>query len=193
MDLDRTKAIELLKEYNTEDFHVLHGITVGKVMEHFAEQKNEDPVYWGTVGLLHDIDFGKYPEQHCVKAVDILKENGYDDEFINSVVSHGYGICSEVEPTKYMEKVLYSVDELTGIIGAASLMRPSKSYQDMNLKSVKKKFKDKSFAAGCSRDIIKNGAEMLEVEIDELLIKTLEALKAKEEEIKNEYQKALNN
>ncbi|WP_099203347.1 HDIG domain-containing metalloprotein [Miniphocaeibacter massiliensis] len=187
MDLNRKKAINLLREYNEEDFHILHGITVGRVMEYFAKEINEDIEYWGIVGLLHDIDFEKYPEEHCVKAVEILRSNDYDNEFINSVISHGYQICSNVEPKKYMEKILYSVDELTGIINAASLMRPSKSYQDMNLKSIKKKFKDKSFAKGCSRETIKNGADMLEIEIDILLDKTLNALKEKEKIINEEY------
>lgn len=186
--MDNKKGFELLKEYNEEKFHIQHGITVSKIMEYFAEKNEEDPTYWGEVGLLHDVDFEKYPEKHCVKAVDILKENGYDDEFIRHIVSHGYGICSDVEPVEYMEKVLFSVDELSGIIFAYALMRPSKSTKDMKLKSLKKKFKDKSFAAGCSRDTIKKGAEMLGVELDELLQMTLDAMAEKEDDINKEYE-----
>lgn len=180
------KSMELLKEYNEEKFHIQHAITVSKLMEYFAEKKGEDPIYWGEVGLLHDIDFEKYPEEHCVKAVGILKENGYDDDFIRHIVSHGYGICSDVEPVEYMEKILFSVDELSGIIFAYALMRPSKSAKDMKLKSLKKKFKDKSFAAGCSRDVIRKGAEMLGIELDELLQMTLDAMSEKEDQINSE-------
>lgn len=183
--MNRKKALDLLKEYNEDKFLIRHGITVGKVMEYFAEKENENTEYWQVVGLLHDIDFGKYPEEHCVKSIEILKENGYDDDFINSVVSHGYGICSEVEPKKKMEKILYAIDELTGLIYAASLMRPSKSVQDMELKSLKKKFKDKKFAQGCSRDIINNGAKLLEWDLDYLLMETLNAMKNKEVDIEN--------
>ncbi len=184
--MDREKSMELLKKYNEEKFHIQHGITVSKIMEYFAEKNGEDPEYWGEVGLLHDIDFERYPEEHCVKAVDILKENGYDDDFIRHIVSHGYGICTDVEPVEYMEKVLFSVDELSGIIFAYSLMRPSKSAKDMKLKSLKKKFKDKSFAAGCSRDTIRKGAEILNIELDELLQMTLDAIAEKEDEINSE-------
>ncbi|QQK07478.1 HDIG domain-containing metalloprotein [Miniphocaeibacter halophilus] len=187
--MDRDKALELLKEYNKEKFHIQHAITVEKVMEYFAEIENEDPKYWGIVGLLHDIDFEMYPEEHCVKAIEILENNGYDEEFITSVISHGYGICSDVKPSKKMEKILYAVDELTGLIFAASLMRPSKSTKDMKLKSLKKKFKDKSFAAGCSRDTIRNGAEMLNMELDELLENTLVAMQEKEDEILSQIEK----
>lgn len=184
--MDREKAVKLLMDFNEDKFHIRHGITVGRVMEYFAEKENEDVEYWGIVGLLHDIDFGLYPEEHCVKAVDILRENGYDEEFINSVISHGYGICSDVKPEKQMEKILYATDELTGLIYAASLMRPSKSTKDMKLKSLKKKYKDKSFAAGCSREIIKNGSELLDMDLDELLTETLDAMKDKEDIVQEE-------
>lgn len=187
--MSREEALKLLKEYNKEKFHIQHAITVEKVMEYFAEIENEDPKYWGIVGLLHDIDFEMYPDEHCVKAIDILKENNYSEDFITSVISHGYGICSDVKPEKKMEKILYAVDELTGLIFAASLMRPSKSTKDMKLKSLKKKFKDKSFAAGCSRDTIRKGAEMLDMELDELLQTTLLAMQEKEDEIFSEIEK----
>ena len=149
-------------------------------MRYFAKELGygDEVEFWGMVGLLHDIDFEEYPEQHCVKAVEILKEAGLEDRLINSVVSHGWGLTgADVEPTHEMEKVLYATDELTGLIGAAALMRPSKSVQDMELKSVKKKFKDKKFAAGCDRDVIRKGAQMLGWELDDLISRTLEAMK----------------
>ena len=183
------ESIEVLKKYNKEHYHIEHGITVGFVLYWFAKDSglsNEEAEYWKTVGLLHDIDFELYPEEHCKKCIDILKEEGYDEDFIKSVCSHAYGICSDVEPTKYMEKVLFTVDELTGIIFAAVKMRPSKSCQDMELSSLKKKFKDKKFAAGCDREVIKLGCEKyLNIELDEILNKTLTAMKESENEIKN--------
>lgn len=182
------ESLEVLKKYNKEPFHIEHGVTVGLVMGWFAKDKGlseEEQEYWKTVGLLHDIDYEIYPEEHCKKCVDLLKEEGYDDEFIRSVVSHGYKSCGEVEPTKDMEKVLFTVDELTGIVFAAAKMRPSKSTKDMELSSLKKKFKDKTFAKGCSRDVIKNGAEnFMKMELDLVLEKTLNAMKDNEDKIR---------
>lgn len=171
------QALEITKKYNKESFHISHAETVGKVMASFAGQYDpgrED--YWKAVGLLHDIDFELYPEQHCVKAVELLKENDISEDIIHSVVSHGYGICSDVEPEHIMEKVLFATDELTGLIGAAALMRPT-GMDGMETKSVMKKFKDKKFTAGCSRDVIRQGADMLGMELSELIEKTLEAMK----------------
>lgn len=178
--VDKEKALELLKEYNKEEFHIVHGQTVAGCMRYFAEKLGygDDADFWETVGLLHDIDFELYPEEHCIKAQEILKEKGFDDDFIHAVASHGYGLCCDIEPEHEMEKVLFAVDELTGLIGAAALMRPSKSVADMELKSVKKKFKDKKFAAGCSREVITEGAERLGWELDKLIEETLEAMKS---------------
>ena len=179
------EAFELLKKYNTEPFHIQHGLTVSGVMRWFAQEEGfgDDAEYWAIVGLLHDIDFELYPDEHCKKAPDLLKNAGVGDDMIHSICSHGYGICVDIKPEHQMEKVLFAADELTGLIGAAALMRPSKSVQDMELKSVKKKFKDKRFAAGCSRDVIKQGAEMLGWELTELMQKTLDAMKSCEAEI----------
>lgn len=173
------EALEILKKYNSESFHILHGETVGGVMKYFAKKHDPENVdFWQIVGLLHDLDFGMYPEEHCVKQVEIMKALNLDEAIIKSTVSHGYGMTkTDVKPELMMEKILFAVDELTGIIGAAALMRPSKSVSDMELKSVKKKFKDKAFAAGCSRDVIKQGAENLEWELDYLLEETLNAMK----------------
>ena len=178
-------ALGILKQYNEEPFHIQHGLTVSAVMRWFAEELGygEDADYWATVGLLHDVDFELYPEIHLQNTPDILQSAGYGDAFIHAVVSHGFGICSEVEPEHLMEKVLFATDELTGLIGAAALMRPSKSVQDMELKSLKKKFKDKKFAAGCSRDIIRQGAQQLGWELDELMERTLAAMRATEDSI----------
>ena len=172
------QAEELLKRYNKEAFHIQHAETVSKVMGEFAKEYDAENVeFWKCVGMLHDIDFELYPEQHCVKANEMLHELDIDEDLIHAVVSHGYGICADVEPVKYMEKVLFAVDELTGLIGAAALMRPT-GLDDMEAKSAIKKFKDKKFAAGCSRDVITRGAEMLGMEVNELITKTLEAMKA---------------
>jgi predicted hydrolase (HD superfamily) len=181
--MSREDAFELLKKYNKEDFHIHHGETVERVMKYFAEKLGygEEAEFWGMVGLLHDIDFEMWPEEHCKKAQELLQEAGFSDELIHGVVSHGYGICVDVSPQHQMEKVLFACDELTGLIGAAALMRPSKSCKDMELKSLKKKFKDKRFAAGCDRDVIARGAEMLGWGLDELLSETLEAMKACEQ------------
>ncbi|MEG1585194.1 MAG: HD domain-containing protein, partial [Anaerovorax sp.] len=177
--ITRDEALDLLKKYNKEEFHITHGLTVEGVMRYFAKElgyeAQED--FWGICGLLHDIDFEMYPEEHCVKAAILLKEAGISDDIIHAVASHGYGLCSDVEPTHQMEKIMFATDELTGLIGAAIILRPSKSIQDMELSSLKKKFKDKHFAAGCSRDVIRDGAALLGWELDELLLKTLTAMK----------------
>jgi putative nucleotidyltransferase with HDIG domain len=171
------EAYEILKKYNREPFHLEHARTVAKVLASYARRHDPERVdYWRAVGLLHDIDFELYPEQHCVKAAELLREEGVDEGLIRSVVSHGYGICSDVEPELYMEKTLYAVDELTGLIGASALMRPS-GLSDMEPKSVLKKFKDRKFAAGCSREVIARGAEMMGIELGELIAGTLEAMK----------------
>lgn len=184
-NLSREEALELLKKYNKEPFHILHGRTVEGVMKWFAKELGygEEEEFWGTVGLLHDIDFELYPEEHCKKAPELLKEGGVGEDMIHAICSHGYGLCSDVKPEHEMEKVLFASDELTGLIGAAARMRPSKSVQDMELSSLKKKFKDKRFAAGCSRDVIKEGAEQLGWSLDELLDKTLQAMRACENDL----------
>ncbi len=184
-NLTREEAYALLRKYNKEAFHIQHALTVEGVMRWYAKELGygEEEEYWGITGLLHDIDFELYPEEHCKKAPELLKEGGVGDDMIYSVCSHGYGICSEQEPKHEMEKVLFAADELTGLIWSAALMRPSKSVMDMELKSLKKKFKDKRFAAGCSRDVIKEGAERLGWELDELMAKTIEAMRSCEAEI----------
>ena len=182
---ERSAAMELLKKYNSEPFHIQHAWTVEGTMRWYAEELGygEDADFWATVGLLHDVDFGSWPEQHCLKAPELLAEIGCSEEFIHAVCSHGYGICCDVEPEHEMEKVLFAADELTGLIGAAARMRPSKSCQDMELSSLKKKFKDKKFPAGCSRDVIKSGAERLGWELDALLDKTILAMRACEDAV----------
>lgn len=172
------QAEELVKRYNKEPFHIQHAETVSKVMGEFAKEYDPERVdFWRAVGMLHDIDFELYPEQHCAKADQMLHELDLDEALIHAVVSHGYGICYDVEPTLYMEKVLFATDELTGLIGAAALMRPT-GISDMETKSVIKKFKDKKFAAGCNRDVIRRGAEMLEMELSELIARTIDAMRA---------------
>ena len=178
--MEREKALDLLLRYNKEKYHIQHAITVEEVMKWYAVELGYDADYWGIVGLLHDIDFEMYPEEHCIKAAEILRAENYGEDVIHAICSHGYGIMVDVKPAHEMEKVLYAVDELTGIIGAAALMRPSGSIADMELKSLKKKFKTKAFAAGCSRDIIGQGAEMLGWDLDKLLSMTLEAMRASE-------------
>lgn len=182
MELTRGRALALLKEYNQEPFHLQHAYTVEAVMRDFARELGygDEMDFWGIVGLLHDVDYERYPDEHCVKAREILAAHGADERLIHAVVSHGYGIVSDVAPEHEMERVLFAVDELTGLIGAAALMRPSKSVSDMELKSLKKKFKDKKFAAGCSRDVIAQGAELLGWELDQLLDRTLAAMRAEE-------------
>ena len=182
---EREAALALLKKYNSEPFHIQHALTVEGTMRWYANElgHGEDADFWATVGLMHDVDFEQWPEEHCKKAPELLAEIGCSEEFIHAVCSHGYGICSDVEPVHEMEKIMFAVDELTGLIGAAALMRPSKSCKDMELSSLKKKFKDKRFAAGCSRDIIRTGAAQLGWELDDLLSQALEAMKAVEDEI----------
>ena len=183
--MTRNKAFELLKRYNQDSFHIQHAVTVEAVMKWFAGDLGfaEDAEHWGMVGLLHDIDFEQFPDQHCLKAPELLREANVPEDIIHSVVSHGYGITVDVKPEHLMEKVLFACDELTGLIWAAALMRPSKSTKDMELKSLKKKYKNKKFAAGCSRDVIERGAEMLGWELDELLGKTLFAMQDSEDDI----------
>ena len=172
------QAKELVMRYNKEAFHIQHAETVSQVMGELARKFDPENVdFWRTVGMLHDIDFELYPEQHCVKANELLHELDIDEDMIHAVISHGYGICIDVEPQLYMEKVLYAVDELTGLIGAVALMRPT-GLEGMEVKSVKKKFKDKKFAAGCSRDVIIRGAEMCGWELDELISRTINAMRA---------------
>ena len=168
--ITREAAWELLKEYNQESFHRQHALTVEAVMGWFAEEEGygEEKEFWSIVGLLHDVDFERYPEEHCKKAVEILESHGVSPEMIHAVCSHGYGLVSDVQPEHTMEKILFATDELTGLIGAAALMRPSKSVEDMELKSLKKKFKDKRFAAGCSRYVIVSWAQMLGWELETL-------------------------
>ena len=179
------EALALLKKYNQDEFHLRHAFTVEKVMRYFAEQlgDGDEADYWAMVGLLHDIDFEQYPDEHCRKAPELLREAGVGEDMIYSICSHGYGICSDLEPVHEMEKVLFAVDELTGLVWSAALMRPSKSTKDMEVKSLKKKFKDKRFAAGCSREVIAQGAERLGWELDDLFEKTILAMRACEDEI----------
>lgn len=184
--MKREEAFEILKKYNKDEFHIRHALTVEGVMRYFAKELNEDVEYWGNVGLLHDVDFELYPEEHCKKCIELLRENDVDESIIHSICSHGYGLCSDVKPEHIMEKVLFATDELTGLIWAAAKMRPSKSVMDMELSSLKKKFKDKKFAAGCSRDVIIKGAEQLGWDLDTLLEKTILAMREDEAKI-NEY------
>ncbi len=189
-NLTRDGALALLKKYNREAFHIQHALTVEGVMRWFAGELGygEEADYWAITGLLHDIDFELYPNEHCVKAPELLREGGASEDMIHSVCSHGYGICSDVKPEHEMEKILFAVDELTGLIGAAALMRPSKSVMDMEVSSVKKKFKDKRFAAGCSRDVILQGAENLGWELNELFEKTILAMRSCEKQIQEEME-----
>lgn len=176
------QALELLRRYNSEPFHLCHALTVSKVMRRMAQELGygDEADFWATVGLLHDIDFEQWPNEHCHKCVELLTQAGADERLIHAVVCHGYGLCSDVEPEHEMEKVLFACDELTGLIGACAKMRPSGSITDMDLKSLKKKYKTKAFAAGCSREVIAQGAEMLGWPLDDLLLRTLEAMKPDE-------------
>ena len=186
MELNRQQALDLLKTYNKEPFHLRHALTVEAVMRWFAQELGygEQADFWATVGLLHDLDFEQWPDEHCVKVRELMEAQGLDAALIHAVVSHGWGMTgADVQPEHQMEKVLFAVDELTGLIGAAALMRPSKSVQDMELSSLKKKFKDKKFAAGCSRDTISKGAELLCWELSDLLDRSLQAMKACEGDI----------
>ena len=177
--LTRNEAWELLNEYNKDAFHLKHAQIVEGVMKYFAKELgygNEEE-FWGIVGLLHDLDFEQFPEQHCIKEQEIMRERGIDERIIHAVASHGFELTVDIKPEHEMEKVLYAVDELTGLIGAAALMRPSKSVQDIELKSVKKKYKSKGFAAGCSREVIERGAQMLGWSLDDLISKTILAMR----------------
>ena len=168
-----------LTEYNQDEFHLLHAQAVENTMRYFARELGfaDEEDFWGIVGLLHDLDFEKYPEEHCIKSQDIMKERGIDEKIIHATASHGYAITVDIKPEHEMEKILYAVDELTGLIGAVVLMRPSKSVQDLTLKSVKKKYKSKNFAAGCSREVIERGADMLGWTLEDLIQRTIDALK----------------
>ena len=179
----RAAALELLQEFNKNDSLVKHALTVESVMRHFAGLLGEDEEKWGIIGLLHDIDYEMYPEQHCIKAKEILTERGWPEEYIHAVLSHGWKLCSDVEPTAKMEKVLYTIDELTGLIAATAIMRPSRSILDMEVKSVKKKWKQKSFAAGVNREVIEEGAALLGMEMDTIIGETINGMKKAAEEI----------
>ena len=183
--ISRNEAFELLKKYNQDRFHIQHALTVEGVMKWFAKELgyHEEEEYWGIVGLLHDIDFEQFPEQHCIKAPELLREVGVSEDIIHAVCSHGYALTVDVKPEHEMEKVLYAVDELTGLIGAVALMRPSKSVQDMEVKSVKKKYKSSNFAAGCSREVIQRGADLLGWDLSDLIQKTIYAMRSCESEI----------
>ena len=177
--MTKEEAWELLKEFNKEEFHLEHAQIVGSTMRYFAQQLGygDEADFWEIVGILHDLDFEMYPDQHCIKSQEIMRERGIDERIIHATASHGYGITVDIKPEHEMEKVLYATDELTGLIGAVVLMRPSKSVQDLTVKSVKKKFKSKGFAAGCSREVIQNGADLLGWTLDELIGRTIEAMR----------------
>ena len=187
----RENALALLQKYNKEPFHIYHGLTVEGVMKWFANELGygEEQDFWGIVGLLHDIDFEEYPEEHCIKAPELLKAAGVSDEVIHGVCSHGYNLTVDVKPEHEMEKVLYATDELTGLIGAAIKMRPSQSTSDFEVKSLKKKYKDKKFAAGCSRDVIQFGAELLGWDLNKLFEQTILAMRSCEDSVKTEMKK----
>lgn len=189
-NLTREEALGLLQKYNQEPFHILHGLTVEGVMRWYAKDLGfgDEEEYWGITGLLHDIDFEQWPEEHCKKAPELLREAGVGEDMIHSICSHGYGLCCDICPEHEMEKVLFAADELTGLIGAAARMRPSKSVMDMEVSSLKKKFKDKRFAAGCSRDVIKGGCQRLGWELDTLFAKTIEAMRSCEEQVAREME-----
>ena len=188
MAIMREEALALLQKYNKETFHIQHGLTVEGVMRWFAQELGfgDQVDFWGLCGLLHDVDFEMYPEEHCKKAPELLAEIEASEDMVHAICSHAYGSCSDVEPVHMMEKVMFAVDELTGLIGAAARMRPSKSVMDMELSSMKKKFKDKKFAAGCSRDVIKDGADRLGWTLDELMDKSILAMRSCEASINAE-------
>ena len=187
-NMDRGKAYNLLLQYNKERYHIQHALTVEEVMRWYANELGYDTEFWGIVGLLHDLDFETYPQQHCIKVAEILSAENYPEDAIRAICSHGYGIMVDIKPEHEMEKVLFAIDELTGLIGAAALMRPSKSVSDMETKSIRKKFKDKAFAAGCSREVISQGAEMLGWELEKLFGMTLSAMQFCELRIENYLQ-----
>lgn len=188
--VSREDALALLKKYNKEEFHIRHGLTVEGTMRYFAKELGyEDEVdFWGIAGLLHDIDFEEFPEEHCIKAPELLAEINADEALIHAIVSHGYGLCCDVKPEHQMEKILFATDELTGLIGAYAIMRPTKNCEDMKLKSVKKKFKDKKFAAGCDRDVIQQGADMLGMELSDLIEQTIAAMQSCENDINSYFE-----
>ena len=188
--ITRQEALALLRQYNKEPFHIQHALTLEGVMAWYAQELGygEDGAFWSMAGLLHDIDFERWPEEHCKKAPELLREGGLSEEMIHAVCSHGYGLCSDVEPVHQMEKVLFAADELTGLIGAAVRMRPSKSVMDLEVSSLKKKFKDKKFAAGRSRDVISQGAERLGWSLEELMEKTILAMRSCEERVNQEME-----
>ena len=186
--MDRNTALELLKKYNKEPFHILHGLTVEGTMRWYARELGFDPDFWGLCGLLHDVDFEMFPEEHCIKAPELVPEINASPEMVHAICSHAYGMCCDVEPEHLMEKVMFAADELTGLIGAAARMRPSKSVMDMEVSSLKKKFKDKKFAAGCSRDTIKEGADRLGWSLEELMEKTILAMRSWEASVNAEME-----
>jgi predicted hydrolase (HD superfamily) len=175
--MNREEAYALLTKYNKSEALIRHGLAVESVMRHFAGLFGEDEEFWGNTGLLHDIDYELYPEEHCLKAEELLKDDGASDDIIHAVCSHGWGICCDVEPKHRMEKVLYTIDELTGLITAAALMRPSRSVMDIELSSVKKKFKDKKFAAGVNREVVTNGAALVGMPLDEVITETINGMR----------------
>lgn len=189
-NITRDNALALLQKHNKEPFHIYHGLTVEGVMKWFADELGygENKEFWGIVGLLHDIDFEEYPDEHCIKAPELLREASVSEEVIHGVCSHGYNLTVDVKPEHEMEKVLYATDELTGLIGAAIKMRPSQSTKDLEVKSLKKKFKDKKFAAGCSRDVIQFGAELLGWDLNKLFEQTILAMRSCEDGVKAEMQ-----
>lgn len=188
--ITRPEALKLLMKYNKEPFHLLHGLTVEGVMRWYAKEMgySEEEEFWGLAGLLHDVDFEVFPEEHCKKAPELLSEIGAEEELVHAIVSHGYGICVDTKPEHEMEKILFAADELTGLIGAAARMRPSKSVMDMEVSSLKKKFKDKKFAAGCSRDVITDGAMALGWTLEDLFEKTILAMRSCEESVNAELE-----
>ena len=189
-NITREEALALLRKYNKEPFHIQHGLTVEGVMRWFAKEQGypEEEEFWGIVGLLHDIDFEEYPDRHCIKAPELLREAGVSEEVIHAVCSHGYDLTVDIKPEHDMEKTLYAVDELTGLVWAAALIRPSKSVQDMEVKSLKKKYKTATFAAGCSREVIEKGAAMMEMDLSELMEKTILAMRSCEQSVADEMQ-----
>lgn len=191
--ISREEALALLRQYNQEPFHIQHGLTVEGVMRWYAKELGygDDAEYWGIVGLLHDIDFEQYPKEHCIKAPELLRKAGVGEDMIHAVCSHGYELTVDVKPEHEMEKVLYAVDELTGLIGAVALMRPSKSVSDMEVKSLKKKYKSANFAAGCSREVIERGAAMLGYELNDLMQKTIDAMRSCETAVQEELRQIL--
>ncbi len=184
--MNRNEALSLLKKYNKESYHIKHGLMVEAIMRYIAQENGFDEEFWGIAGLLHDVDYEMYPDEHCTKCVDILKEINASDELVHAICSHGYGICSSVKPVHFMEKVLFTCDELTGIIASLINMRPSHNAQGMEVATLKKKFKDKTFARGCSRDVIKKGCEMLGWDLNQLFEKCIKAIEINEDKIEKD-------